>query len=478
MLKFQEKFLEKAFSEWCRLAVLSIPRGNAKSWLAAKAAVRSMDPLHPWYAGDGKEVVLVAGSIPQARAVFGQFREMIEASGSADSYRWKDSERSLACLHKETRTRFRVLSSLGRGSMGLVGVRLAICDEPACWKPSDGELLYRAITTAQAKPSSPLRVLFIGTEAPAHPNSFWPRLIASGTSRKEGRYVQTLAMDPKKFHEWSEVRRVNPLVCGIKETNKILRQKWMQAKRDPAEKAAFLSYHGNCPTGDAISELLSVSDWEAVLDRKAAERDGDYILGFDLGQGRAWSCAFAYWPDTRLCDAIAMAPGSPALADQERRDAVPTGCYQALEDGGALFVSPGRVPAAGELLEMALDRWGQPGHIIADRFRIAELEDAMDQAGLGSEIEPRRTRWSESSEDIRAFRKAALDNGLSVHPEARLLLTASMTAARIATDDAGGMRLRKRANNVARDDAIAAGILAIGAAARMSEAPELLAFAV
>ena len=54
------------------------------------------------------------------------------------------------------------------------------------------------------------------------------------------------------------------------------------------------------------------------------------------------------------------------------------------------------------------------------------------------------TRWSESSEDIRALRKMAKDGPLSVDPGSAALLEASLAVASVKNDDAGNVRLQKR----------------------------------
>ena len=63
------------------------------------------------------------------------------------------------------------------------------------------------------------------------------------------------------------------------------------------------------------------------------------------------------------------------------------------------------------------------------------------------------TRWSESSEDIRALRKMARDGPLSVENGSAALLEASLAVASVKADDAGNVRLQKRgSNNQSRDD--------------------------
>ena len=85
----------------------------------------------------------------------------------------------------------------------------------------------------------------------------------------------------------------------------------------------------------------------------------------------------------------------------------------------------------------------------------------------GAQIIPRVSRWSESSEDIRAVRKYAADGPLACAPESRQLLAASLAAAMVKPDDAGNVRMIKRGtNNTGRDDVAAALILACGALAR------------
>ena len=67
-----------------------------------------------------------------------------------------------------------------------------------------------AIFTAQGKPGSNLRVVLIGTLAPAV-SGFWHDLVEAGSNRTT--YVQSLKGDPKKWDKWSEIRRCNPLVA-------------------------------------------------------------------------------------------------------------------------------------------------------------------------------------------------------------------------------------------------------------------------
>ena len=268
-----------------------------------------------------------------------------------------------------------------------------------------------------------------------------------------------------KWDKWGEIRRVNPLTAISPELRKRLLIERDEARVDSRLKARFLSYRLNVPSGDESEILLTVADWEAIESRPVPERVGKAIVGVDLGGGRAWSSAVALWTSGR-CEAIAIAPGVPDLAEQERRDRVPSGTYAALFDKGQLDVAEGLlVQPPKQLWEMILGAWGKPKLIVCDRFRLPELTDAT---GGGVRLEPRVSRWSEAAFDIRSLRKFAKDGPLAVDENSRALLATSLSKATVKNDDQGNTRLLKKGtNNTARDDVAAALTLAAGVLARM-----------
>ena len=138
--------------------------------------------------------------------------------------------------------------------------------------------------------------------------------------------------------------------------------------------------------------------------------------------------------------------------------------YRRLAQSGALRVSEGvRVPPIADLVRAVGAAWGRPEVVFVDRFRLPELQDAAK----GWQIIPRVSRWSESSEDIRALRRYCADGPLAVEEKSRGLLTVSMSVAMTKADDAGNVRLVKRGtHNQSRDDCAAALVLAAGALSR------------
>ena len=414
---------------------------------------------------EGAEYLLCAASLEQARNVYRPIRAELEPTGE---YRFIDSVTRLGITHKETNTKLRVMSSNAKTAFGIVGTPLLVADEPGAWEIVGGHLLHDAIQTAQGKPESSLRVIYIGTLAPlGAPGHWWYDLVAAGSSGST--YVQSLVGDAETWDRWPTIRKVNPLKAKYAESRAVLLEERDAARRDSRLKARFKSFRLNLPTQDESTQLLTVDDWKLVEARPQGIPSGRPIVGIDLGGGRAWSAACAIWQSGHMA-AIACAPGIPDLGDQERRDNVPSGVYIKLMESGALTLVQGlRVQPPSTLWEAICDRWGTPIRVICDRFRLPELCDVM---GNACAIEPRVTQWSSSSADIRALRKICRDGPLAVDSASHNLLVVSMSGAYVENDNAGNVRLIKKGHdNKARDDVAAAAVLACGAWERASSAP-------
>lgn len=450
--RFQKLFVKRALAPGVDTAALSLPRANGKSWLAAHLLERCLTPgdvLHV----PGSEYLLCAGSIEQARLVYRFIRANLEPKGG---YRFIDSATRIGITHTKTFTKLRVLSSNGKTAMGIVGCPLLVADEPGSWEVTGGTLMHDAITTAQGKPGSPMKVVYIGTLAPAS-SGWWHDLVQRGTHGSV--YVQSLQGQPEKWDQWQEIRRCNPLTAIDPDFRRKLLEERDEGRRDSRLKARFLSFRLNVPTADE-SELLLTSDDLKLMFREVPERRGRPIVSIDLGAGRAWSAAVAIFEGGRV-EALALAPGIPGLDEQERRDRVPTGTYVKLAQRGLLEVADGlMVPPPSMLWESIKLRWGLPQGIVCDRFQLTALRQAVNGE---VPIAPRMTRWSESTEDIRALRAGTRDGPFAAEVESRPLLAASLSVARVKNDDAGGTRLVKMgSNNTARDDVAAALVLAAG----------------
>ena len=457
---FQKRFVKGALAPGVDVGALSIPRGNGKSFLAAHLLERGLTPGDPLHVAGG-EYVLCAATLDQARLCFRFVRAALEPRGG---YIFVDASNRIGIRHTASKAVLRVMSSNAKGAFGIVGCPLLVADEPGAWEVVGGEMMNDAIVTALGKPGSPMRAVFIGTLAPAM-TGWWHELVKTGSTSST--YVQALRGDPDKWAEWREIKRVNPLTAISPEFRKRLRLEREEAKGDSRLKARFLSYRLNVPSGDESTMLLNLDDWQRVTAREVPPRDGRPIVAVDLGAGRAWSAAVAIWRNGRV-EALALCPGIPSIEAQEKRDRVSSGTYESLVSAGLLHIADGlRVQPPAQLADLIQQTWGVPAGVVSDRFRCPELADA----GLGG-LEPRMTRWSESSEDIRSLRKMAKDGPLAVDPGSAPLLEASLSVSAVKNDSSGNVRLEKRgSNNASRDDVAAALTLGAGAHQRRSKAP-------
>ena len=173
---FQRDFVRRALSPKIDTAVLSIPRGNGKTWLAAHLLTRALTPGDDLHV-PGAEFLLCAASIEQARLCFRFIRADLEPTGH---YKFLDASTRIGITDKRDNTKLRVLSSNGKTSMGIVGCPLLVADEGGSWEVNGGQLMADAIQTAQGKPGSPMRVVFIGTLAPSV-SGWWHDLVAAGS---------------------------------------------------------------------------------------------------------------------------------------------------------------------------------------------------------------------------------------------------------------------------------------------------------
>ena len=459
MRPFQERFITSALMPGVLTAALSLPRGNGKSTLAAFLALQTLIPESPLFVA-GAENHIVSSSVGQSRrATFGILRRMLaRVPNWGRNYRITDNATAARIVHPASLTECSVLPATAKGAQGIVNAEWVIADEPGAWKIADGEEMHDALMSARGKPGANLRLLYIGTLAPAPDGHWWREMIEAGSDSLT--HAQFIGATPEEVAErwdsWNLIRRANPLMAHFPASRRVLLAERDKARRDSRLQARFCSYRLNCPSRDRSGAVLTVADFERSCNRELRGREGAPIVGLDLGQGRAWSSAVALWESGR-CEAVAVAPGIPSLRDQEKRDRVPEGTYSRLAEAGSLTIAEGlRVPPVASL--MAQVREWRPSVAICDRFRHSEVLDSNPPCL----VVPRVSRWSASTEDFTHLRRMAGDGPLAIAPGSRLLLAASLSAAKAVTDDAGSVRLAKSSENLARDDVCAALILAAG----------------
>ena len=459
VLPWQRRFLAGAFRVSGDAAV-TCGRGNGKSAFVAGIAAAVVDPAGP-LTGRRAEVVCVASSFTQGKIIFEDVLAFLGDRydvGDRVDWRRQDSVNNALLECRATGARIRCLGSdPGRAH----GIRpsLILCDEPAQWPPATAERMLAALRTSLGKTPG-ARLIALGTR-PADSGHWFARMLRAAD------YAQIHAARPDDPPFWARtIRRANPSLAHLPSLQRQLATEAETARRDPDALASWRALRLNGGASDtAESVLIEADTWASLTD--GAEPVGRYVLALDLGQNAAMSAAAAYWPTGRL-ECLAVFPELPALGERGLSDGVGD-LYRRMAERGELLQAGRRVSDVRALLGEVLSRWGRPAVIVADRWREAELRQALEAVRFPlADLAVRGQGFYHGGEDVRRFRRACL--GGHVRPERSLLLTSALAEARVVGDAAGNWKLSKSAQGgrrqKARDDAAAAAILAVAEGAR------------
>ena len=463
VLPWQRRFVRGAFAPGIQSAALSVARGNGKTALLSGIAAATLDG--PLMVPRG-ETVIVASSFEQARIAFEHVLAFL-GDKLADKGRWKvwDTAQQARVEDRRTGARVRCIGSDPRRAHGLAPV-LVLADEPAQWPPATGERMVAALRTAAGKqPHS--RFVALGTR-PADGEHWFAKMLAGGAD-----YAQCHAArpdDPKwRKRTWE---RANPSLPHMPDLEAAIRTETVGAKVDPSLLAAFDALRLNLGTEDTeVSVLLDAGTWERI--EGDAPKAGPVVWGIDLGTSAAQSAVAGYWPDTGRLECLAAFPTEPGLAERGLRDGVGRLYVDCARRGELLTLGGAAVPVA-DLLQAALERLGAPSAVVADRWREAELRDALQVANVPlTALSLRGMGFQDGAADVRAFRRACAEGRVTPLPS--LLLRSAMAEARTVSDPAGNAKLSKGSQGGrrlrARDDAAAAAILAVGLGSRQEAKP-------
>jgi len=186
-----------------------------------------------------------------------------------------------------------------------------------------------------------------------------------------------------------------------------------------------------------------------------------------LGGSASMSAAAYYWPVTGRLEVAGWFPGNPGLGDRGAADGV-SGRYVEMQQRGELATLGDRtVPVAPWLVEV-MRRIDQPAVIVADRFKQAEIGEALDKAGIRCPVLWRGMGFRDGGEDAERFRRAAFDGKVKTAPS--LLLRSAFADAVCLRDPANNLKLSKSRSG-ARIDAASASVLAVAEGARRTARP-------
>ena len=262
----------------------------------------------------------------------------------------------------------------------------------------------------------------------------------------------------------------NPgLAVGIKDLE-YMRHESQRALTTPADASSFRAYDLNQPQATEGAMLLQIDDWGACETDTLPDASGPLVLGVDLSSGYAMSACAGYWPETGRFEAMAAYPDTPGLKTRGENDGVGE-LYEQMAQRGELIETPGRTVDVPMLLMVALTEWGIPDAVVCDRYRQADILDALEEAGVPpAALVLRGMGFKDGAEDVRHFQRAVIDGRVKAAPS--LLMDYAVKGARVISDPAGNMKLAKATQGGRRsrhkDDAVAAGMLAIAAGVRFA----------
>ena len=466
ILPWERRFILGAF-DVDGPAALSVARGNGKSALVAGIACSLLDPDGPLH-GPRRECVVVASSFEQSRVIFEDvlafMRQRYDLS-VRDFWRVQDSSNRAIIEFRPTGARVRCIGSDPSKAHGLRPA-LSLLDEGAQWDNAKSDRMLSAVRTGMGKvPNS--KMIALGTR-PAS-NEHWFAAMLDGTADYAQCHATESGDNPFLKATWA---KANPSMDHLPSLEKEIRAEAELAKKDPSMLAAFSALRLNEGVSDTLqSTLLDVGTWDKIEGEE--EREGRCYWGVDLGTSAAMSAVSAFWPKTGRLEALAAFPSEPTLEVRGQRDGVGR-LYTAGYACGELILCGGAAVSVSELIAAALERFGSPTAVSADRWREAELRDALKAARVPvAKLELRGQGFKDGAEDVRAFRRACLED--KVTPIQSLILASAMSVARVVLDPAGNSKLAKNAGGGrrlnARDDAAAAAILAVSLATRQPAAP-------
>ena len=310
-------------------------------------------------------------------------------------------------------------------------------------------------------------MICLGTR-PAASDHWFSKILSGGAIYCQS-HAARLSDPPFQVKTW---RRANPSFDHLPSLAAEIREESEHAKSDPAMLSAFQALRLNLGMSDVMfASLLDVTTWENIEGDAAVH--GPTVWGVDLGTNAAMSAVACYWPETGRLEVLSAFPNEPGLGERGLRDGVGRLYIEGARRGELIQVGGSAVDIS-ELLQAALARFGPPAALAADRWREAELRDALKKAGVPrASLSLRGMGFKDGAEDVRAFRRAALEG--RVTPIKSLILTSAMSEARCIMDAAGNAKLCKGSEGGrrlrARDDSVAGALLAVSLGSRRAARP-------
>lgn len=358
-----------------RMACIWIPRGNAKTTLAAALGLAHF--LGP-EAEAGGQVVMAAADRENAGIAFNSAHQFVLQDDTlASRVRAIESRKTLG--HPKTKSTLKAISSEAYSKHGL-NVSFFLADEIHAWPVAEGRKLFKTVTDSMVKRSHPLTVI-ISTAGEGQGGLAWDmwqysHKVAAGEIVDPSFAPIIFAAPPKAdWRDESAWHAANPAIaagfCSLEE----LRIKARRIEYFPSEIADFRRFHLDQWQEGAANPWLALEIYDAAEEMTPVDdlTGRPCWVGVDLSSVEDLTAVVAVFSaddagDARRYDVVSMfflpEAGLTKKGDKDRAD------YLGWKDAGLLTVTPGNVVdhsaivdyvvALGEryaVQEVAIDRW-------------------------------------------------------------------------------------------------------------------------
>lgn len=463
LMPFQSHFVADTFRGGVRRAILSIARRNTKTATVAIIVLAAlMGPLMI----PNAVIVSAARSRKQASVVFEYCCKMIRASGLSSYFKIKTAAKEIHCPRYGTT--YMAMSAEAKTGVG-VGVRICIHDELGQVEgPQDA--LFDALSTALGSYDDSLEII-ISTQAPSDADLL-SVLIDDGLAANDDSTVVHLYTAPADcaLDDRAAWAMANPaLAYGVRDLEDLERLA-REAARLPSREASFRNFILNQRVR-ATEHYIAPALWDACNDPVNLDvlRAGPCYGGLDLSS-RADLTALALVAQDRNGKwhaRVWVFTPEDTLDERARTDRTD---YRTWERQGFLETCPGSVLdyewLAHRLGEIA-DEYPL-AHINFDRWKMAELRNQLDKAGVDLPMQEHGQGFKDFSVAVDALEAVVLNAQLA--HGGNPLLRYSMANVAIKRDHAGNRKFDKRLK-FRRIDPAAALAMAMRAAVAPIDSP-------
>lgn len=467
LAKYQRDFIDGAYAEGIHVGVLSVGRGNGKSTLSAILALGEL--VGAWSNAAEREILIAAKTQQQAQICWRYVATLTQTLP-------EDMQKRIT-IRRQPRFEIqydddngphilKAISADGKSALG-TSPTLAILDERGHWPLAQGDELEAALLTGLSKRDGKALIISTSASNDQHPFSLWLDRDASGVYRQEHRPEAGLPAD-----DLESLKVANPgAAYGIGPSLKRLQEDAALAvKRGGSALSRFrLLSRNERVQEDNRSVLIPMESWLACETASLPPRQGQVVIGVDLGGSASMSAAAYFWPDTGRLECYGAFPSEPALEFRGQADAVGDLYVQMRSRGELETIGAQTVPLAPWLKSVFMRVQNEPiAALIADRFKQSEMSDALSAVGNRAPVVWRGMGYKDGGEDTERLRRSVFDG--KVHCAPSYLLRHAFAEAVVEIDPAGNCKPVK-GRSMGRIDAACATMLAVAEGARIMGRP-------